>query len=151
MAPLVVFADQDRLKTIIEYNLWYTHSNFEALYVCYDYVKYLRRLLNGGEKNIDTNSSITTLVSKDLFFKITVCNQGIDIRKKACESNGFQIKCSDAFVHAYYYFITYTDPMIGLFALLKYGGDTDTVAKLYCEMVGCVSDAFNPFMLDKVF
>lgn len=131
----------------MENNLLHTHYNYSAMKTCIDYVSYLDILLNSG-KVLFTNPE-----GSDIKFRFFFCNSSLgklstDEVVQHFTRNGFTIKNSDTFAYAYWFFINHDEKTFekGLEEILKRGGDTDTVAKLYCEMVGCVSSCFDKYL-----
>lgn len=147
--PFAVIEDLNLRKISMENNLVHTHWNLSALETCLDYVEYLRILMREGKKLFKSPTS------SELKFRIMLCNTNLG--KKVSEipecftQNGFVVKNCDTFAYVYYFFINHEEGNYeeGLKEILKRGGDTDTTAKIYCEMVGCVSSCFDKYIKVK--
>lgn len=149
-SPFILISDPELRKSTMENSMIHTHYNRSAADACMDYVSYLRLLMTKGKQHF------IHIVDRNLKFRIMVSNMALKGNPEvpACFApNGFTTTNADTFAYAYHYFINHDEKTYeeGLIKLLRTGGDTDTLAKIYCEMVGCVSNCFDKYITRDYF
>ncbi len=141
-SPLIAVPEADLVKAVNSM-LWYTHQNDSAAQTVADYIRLLKQLI----LTKDPKTSLDCIQNETVRSRLEFIKAG----GPAWFGVKSQVTCLDVLAHAYYFFLKNTgNYKEGLAETIRESIDSDTVAKIYCELVASCSSELDPYTSHEI-